>query len=256
MSSEVPMSTLQEIITKIKQKEKEADMDVAAAPYAVRAGTESLVRNAKEELVLLKKQYRDSVMKSSMVISVSGPGSEEFGAVARKNFKMLAFDSDDLAKYLEDKLRARGVREDFGSNENHFLMTELVELRTTLELSQLPPLNPESGYGKPLAVAIRNVLAASYGSDLSQAYVRRKVEAEALEARFAGKTLGIIVSGFPDDNFTFLPGPAFRIRLSGQSVTKKLVGDELQRIKSSISKKPEVTVTENQNQEEQNVKEN
>lgn len=235
------MNTLREILDRLSDKEAEAALNPEDASPKVRAGVEALARNAKVDVERIAKEYKDAVMGSVVIIGVKGATAQEFATAAEKAGS-IAINFTAVNDRLVKALKARGVGELYTSTAHFMLIDELSKLRLEYDMVQLPTpqVNAYSDgiYDAPLAIAIEKLLRKNYGTGLQSAVTRREIGARALQARFSGKKLPVVVYNLEEDvNVSFIPAPLTVVK-SDKKVSDNIVKKQLSTIKAMLSSKP------------------
>jgi hypothetical protein len=257
------VTNLKELISKIEEKRAEAAVSPEDADPRVRAGVESVVRNAKRELETLEAQYKEAVLANVVIIAIEGEGSKEFADTARIAFEVPTVNYRGAIDRVTDSVKARSSRVDFGTQEFFMVLDELNKLKLDYNFLQLPApkVNPaiDQVYDRPVATAIENIIKTNYDEELSSAVARRDIGTLALKLKFAGKHLPVVLYGYGGSlNESLLPRPIATVSVKSDEVTKDFVKDVLTQVKtrlgggSSRKKKADVSTEEtNQQSEEQ-----
>jgi hypothetical protein len=91
-------------------------------------------------------------------------------------------------------------------------------------------------YDQPIEVAVRRLLEKNYGSSLQSAVTRREIGRKALEARFSGKKLPVMVYNLLERVDTrFLPDPSADI-VSNSVPNETVVKKKLTEVKNLLNK--------------------
>ena len=232
------MSTLKEILEKLKDKRAEAAIDAEGLNPKVRSMGEGIIRNAKREIVELEKQYKKEVSKHALIIGVTGPGASKFAEIAKEDFKTLSVDYMGSVKYLTASIEKRGGRKTYGSQEHFMLMTELNQIKVKSDMVKLPQpqIGPHDGvWEQPIADAINKMFVRNYGGGFYSAITLREIETQALKEEFSGKTLPVVVYNLdvPVDT-TMLREPYENIETTSEDITKEFVKSVLMSVKNKL----------------------
>jgi hypothetical protein len=235
------MNQLKEILSQLQDKEAEANLQPEDVNPNVRAGVEALVRNAKQSIEGIARQYREAVMANVVIIGVKGKTAKEYAEVAKK-LGSLAVDYNLIQDRLTNNLRLRAVGEYFTSDANFKLIDELAKIRLEYDMTQLPTpvINAYNDgiYDAPLAIGIQKLLVKNYGTALESAITRREIGKQALESRFTGKKLPVVIYNLDRDvDARFIPAPMIVIESNGP-VTENGVKKKLSEIRAQLNGKP------------------
>lgn len=197
---------LKELLTKISQKEAEAAIFPEDANPNVRQGVEAMVRNAKADLETLRKQYKESVLNAIRVIGVKGETSEQFAQIARETTGSVVLNFNSIVDRITKSLLSQALGDRYTTNAHFALVGELSRIRLEYDMVRLPspmvsPNDPVYGY--PIVDAVPLIIEKNYGTSLQSAVSRRDACQAALDARFSGAKLPVIlynVKGDVDSN--------------------------------------------------------
>lgn len=233
------MNHLKEILTKLADKEAEASIDPEDTNPNVRAGVEALVRNAKADLSLIKSEYKNAVMDNVVVLSVLGEGSKQFADYASK-LGAVSINFEAVTERLVTNLRNRAVGDLYTSTAHFMLLDELSKLRLEYDIVRLPTpqINAYNDgiYDAPLAHAISLLLDKNYGTSLQSAITKREIGNAALEAKFSGQKLPVVIYNMKkQSDSNFIPNPFTIIEVDGK-VTEELVKNKLKDVKTKLKK--------------------
>lgn len=242
------MNQLKEILATLKEKEAEANIQPEDVDPKVRAGVEALVRNAKASLDTIARQYRDAVMANVVIIGVNGKTAQQYAEIAQK-LGSIAIDFNMIKDRLVTNLKKRAVGELFTSDANFKLIDELAKIRLEFDIVQLPTpqINAYNDgiYDAPIDIAISKLLLKNYGTSLESAITRREIGRKALEAKFTGKKLPVVLYNLDKDvDARFIPAPLLTIE-SNSNVTENGVKKKLSEIRAQLNGKQK---TENEGQ--------
>jgi len=238
--------TIKEILNQFIEKNAEANISLNNIPYTYRTGAEGNVRAARELAEKLKKQYFEEVAKSAIIIAVKGQQSEQFAEIADANFETMSLSHTGLLDRLYNTLKTKLARDSYSQYEHSTLVGEIVALKNELEIVQLPlpALNTqETYYNQDLRKSMETVLSKTYGDSLNSVYLKKQLVEKALQSRFDGNVLPVILYNYRGELDTnFLPRPAQVIDLDevtdngevelGIELVKSLLTD----VKSKIRK--------------------
>lgn len=248
------MNSLKEVLQRLTDVEADSKLEPTECDPRVRAGIEAKVRNAKQDLDRVSKEYKDALMNNVVVIGVTGKTAGDFATSAEKAGAIIVdfnFIVDDMA----DKLSRRAVGDLYTSDAHFKLLDELSKVRIEYDMVQLPTpqVNAYSDgiYNAPLKEAITKLFAKNYGSSLQSAVSRRTIGAKGLVARFGGKKLPVIIYNLTEQVDTrFIPNPVITITSDGK-VTDNGVKKKLSEVKNMLLEKKEDSQTNGQSAQTQ-----
>lgn len=236
------MNKLKEMIDKIQETEAQSRIRPEESDPRTRNGVEAMVRNAKGSLEQLYSEYKEAVMQNVVIIGVSGETSKEFAEKA-ESLGSLSVDFNLIKDRLKNGLASRAVGERYNSNAHLMFLAEISQIRLEFNIVRLPvpQVNGYSDgvYDSPLNTAIDRIIENNYGASLQSAVTRREIGKKALEKRFWGKKLPVIVynlEGVVDTNF--IPLPVATVESSGK-VTESSVKKKLSTIAAQLNGKVE-----------------
>jgi hypothetical protein len=243
------MNQLEEILSKISEKEAEAGIHPEEVDPKVRQGVEALVRNAKAELTKINAEYRDEVMNSVVVIGVTGETAKQFAEKA-ESVGAIAVDFHLIQDRLVGALENSSVGDVYTSNAHFRLISELSQIRLDYDMVALPTpqINAYNDgiYDSPLKLAVERLLDKCYQSSLQCAVTRREIGKKALALRFTGQKLPVVVYNMDRDADTrFLPMPVVQFS-SDKDVTDEGVKKKLSEIKTLLNSKNKKQKTNDQ----------
>jgi predicted metal-dependent peptidase len=235
-------SKLKELIDAYKDKFAESKIEPADADPKVRAGVEAIVRNATRDLPDLTDRYMNEVVKHAVIVAVKGTNGEEFGTIAKYRFKMISIDYHLALNRMIKSMRKRGVRPDYYNEEYSMTLDEIQQIKLEYNILQLPApkINhtTDQVYNRPLEVALANLIKNNYNEQLYSVVTRRELGKQALEDRFDGKNLAVVLYNYQGElDETFLPKPIIVIDANGP-VDEKFVQQKIAEVKSKLNHKP------------------
>lgn len=238
------MNNLKELYGKILDVTADSEIDPTACDPRVRPGVEAKVRNAKQDLERVKKEYQDALIGHVVTIGVNGSSAAEFAHAAEKA-GAIAVDFELIVNRMAENLSKRAIGNEFTSDALFKLIDELSKVRIEYDMVQLPTPRADAYsdgiYNAPLREAIAKLFFKNYGSSLQSAITRREIGKKGLEAKFTGKKLPVIVYNLTQDvDVRFLPVPVTVITSNGK-VTDNNVKKKLAEIKAMLADKKEET---------------
>lgn len=254
---------LKELIDSYRDKLAESQINPADADPKVRAGTEAIQRNAVRDLPDLAARYMDEVMKHSVIIGVSGTNSEEFAKIAKYRFKVVSVDYSLALNKMVNNMRKRGVRDAFYNEEYFMTLDEIIKLKSEYGILHLPAprINHASDqvYNYPLEKALTNLIKTNYGDQLYSVVTRREIGKQALEDRFSGKSMPVVLYNYNGGyDESLLPRPILTVDANGK-IDEKFVQSKLNEVKAKLNPRPKnktEQLTEEKTQESTQTEEN
>lgn len=190
------MSNLKEIYAELKKKEELSQIDPNRIEMRIRAGMEGQIRAAQSEIPALKNQYKEQVLRNSVVMAVSGQYGSDFAAIAEKDFGTISVDFLEIVDEISDSILKRGYKDVYNTNSHHYAMDELNKIKMNYLISQLPVFQAnftEIGADLPLKAGLLYQLKKQYGGQLFTAVSREKIAKRALAAGFTGNNLPVVL---------------------------------------------------------------
>lgn len=248
------MTDLKSIIREIAEKEAETRINPEDADPRVRYGVEAMKRNAENDLVDLKQKYKDLVMGTAVIIAVSGDGSAKFAEISAKKVKTQTLDYKLIARTLSSRIVSRGHIGLYSQNSHMMLWDEMNHARLKYGFIRLP--QPQASYidgvfDTPLESAIESIFEKNYGSSLYSAVTRREIGELALENKFDGEKLPVVLYNYTGTfDPAFLPAPVVTVQ-ADEDVTERFVKSVLSEVRLIVNKtKEEVQETLNEQGED------
>lgn len=232
------MNKLKELLDTYQEKEAESKILPEDVDPKVRAGVEALVRNATAALPQLADYYRDAVIAYTVVIGITGKTAKEF-AQAAESLGAIALDFNQVVDRIVKNVKGRAVGDIYNSDAHFKVIDELSKLRLEYNMVQLPTprVNAYNDgiYESPIEVGVPILLSKNYGSALQSAVTRREIGKRALEAKFTGQQLPVVVYNLNEDLDTrFLPAPITSIKSDGV-ISAAQVKKQLSQIKKLLN---------------------
>lgn len=246
------MTDLKAILTELEEKEAESKLVPEQVDPRVRAGVEAKVRNAIQDLPRIQDKYKEAVMSTVTIIAVTGENAEKFAQIASDTMNALSVDFQLIKSRFVNNLKSRNAGEVYSSNTHFMLLDEVQKVKLEYKVLALPaPVINHYFDGiidEKLEKAIELLLKKNYGNSLYSAITRREVGKRALEERFAGKNLPVILyncNGEVDTNF--LPTPSFLVDASSD-VNVNMVKETLSNMAKTIKGKRKTAKKEDQSE--------
>lgn len=191
--------TLSEILEQIEQNQKLADTDPESTPGLSRAGFAVAIREAKDLLVDLKKEYKDQLLDRARDVFVFGDKAKisEFGKLAEAEGAVVV-DADELYRRLSGPCDASlGAEREFGPSQVSLLISGLKGVSVDLDIlnmnaPKLPGLVKVEDAAATTA-HVRSMVRAAVGDDLNKLYLAADVTKKALEVKFKASGLVVVV---------------------------------------------------------------
>jgi hypothetical protein len=234
------MNVLKEMMAKIQEVEATSRIEPGDSDPRTRNGVEAMVRNAKGSLDKLYTDYKEAVMQSVVIIGVSGETGKEFAEKAEETGS-LSVDFNLINDILKEGMSKRSVGDRYNSNAHMMFMNEISNIRLQFNIVRLPVpmINGYSDgiYDSPINEAIDKIIKKNYNASLNSAVTRRVIGAKALEKRFTGKKLPVLVYNLTGDVDTnFIPFPFATLESTG-NVTLAGVKKKLSSIAAQLNSK-------------------
>lgn len=228
--------TLDQLVSELAQKQTIAQTNLDDIPWMTRPAWSSNIERAKEELTVLKAEYRNKLLAQSLAIFVVGGTDEQkaaFASIAKKEADVLVLNADDLYKRLAQPIDAAlGTQRTFTATYVPMLLRGMKEVGDELAIREIAapkfssetPILEDSG---AVVELVREVVRDSSGDDLNRLYLADKLTDQALAVRYKGSVVPVIVLGAGPDEVLGLT-PLFAhvgalVSLDGVNVDKELV---------------------------------
>jgi len=225
---------LKELLDQIKELTAESNIEPEAVAPSVRAGTEAIKRNAIRNLAEKKAEYLQLVPNHFGVIAVTGDSGEEFAREAT-NIGYLALNYEEVNKRLAKAINARSAKGEFYSPEYWAMIEELTNIKSDLKAQSLPVPNfktDEAGRFASIDDAVKTLIERELGTELYALYTRKLAAEKALELKFHGDLIPIIVYNYKEGNGWALPSPIGLI--TANETTTDQVKEVLEQVKTKI----------------------
>ena len=136
--------SLKETLDSILEKKAESRVEPLDCDPRIRAGVEGAVRNAKEAIPALEREYKAEVLKTAVIIAVCGKGAAKFAQISKDVFKTVAIDFHYVVDEVAAAISARGGNDEYNTQEHWLLLNELQRVRHDYEIASILP--PEVNY--------------------------------------------------------------------------------------------------------------
>ncbi len=234
---------LKKLYGQIVVKRAEASVDLTAISPKIRPGIEGMKRQAEVEIVKLEQTYRDEVVKSMVVIAVTGTGAKKFAEIARDKYKTVSVNYFKiLDNIVESVVVKRGGRNLYATNEHIMVLDELLKAKMAYGISYMPTLQTrfnEIGVDQPLKESLYKNFSHHYGGSLYSAVLRWEIAQQALENGFTATNLPTVVYNYDVEtglDKTIMNQPVATISVTEEEVTDKLVKENLTEVRDSLKK--------------------
>jgi len=195
------MSELKEILGKINQAIPVAKEDVTQGNPATLQARAGRRRSAQEELIRLKRDYRNAVLRNAAFIIVVGDEAEKFGAVALDKYGCQSFKAESFFEELAGRVDKRA----YAGRESSASLFDLVgrhleDMANNMDLASYPMLVYSTKYSgaiadaEQLAKLLERAVIEQVGSELAAVHVLNKASSSYLEGGYTAKTAPIILS--------------------------------------------------------------
>jgi len=175
-----------------------------------------------------------------VLIAVSGEGCREFAEIAAKDCGTVSVDFQGVTKKLVERLKARYASDTYNQGTHFILLDEFQKLKLEYEILRIAA--PQvSGYNDgiydfPLEEAVDKLLIKNYGDKLFSAISRREIGEQALNGKFNGKKLPVVLYNYTGSVDTdSLPLPLVTLAIDSK-VTLKSVKKALTEVSSKLNK--------------------
>lgn len=234
------MQSLKSLIAKIEEKRAEAAVSPEDADPRIRAGVEAMVRQAKQAVGELEKEYKEAVMANIVIVAVEGRSASEFANIASVAFDTPVLDYGLSANRIKNNIRERSPRLEFNTQEFFMVLDELNKIKLDYEMLTLPvpKVNPavDQVYNMPIDTAVDNIVAVNYGESLASAVTRREIGKLALKMKFTGKHMPVVLFNYKGNlDESHLPRPFVTVNAGDGEVSKSMVKEILTEIKTRLS---------------------
>jgi hypothetical protein len=227
---------LTKLVEQIKEKTAETNIDVSKMDPKVWATADGLIRQAKIDLDVIKKQYTTELMNGLALIAVTGKKSSKFAKITEKA-KFFTIDFLAISKVLAQNVKNRCQRDEFDSQEYLILLDEINKIKKELNVVRFPmPANTRfpDVYGKPVSEAVISLIEKTYGTELYAVFTRKQIIDEALSILYDGSHLPVIVYNYVNDEKQWvLPRPVTVVDASGEvnaAMVQKVVDEVREKI--------------------------
>lgn len=199
------MKTLESMINELSAAQATAAIDIEEKPASVRGGWATRVREAKDAVVTLRKEYSEALLKSSVAIFLDG--APEKIAKATEVFTAnngLIVDAnalyDRFTKVIEPTMsegRSWGVAQTFRLN---VAIQEIMHEVGVNEMDRPTPGNPPAlPTADDTRKYVKSLIQGAVGDNLARLYLAKSVVDRAVEIRYTGVTVPVLVLGATPD---------------------------------------------------------
>jgi len=192
--------TLEEILKDYQRSDTLSKRDLDTVPTNTRAGFETQIRHAKDQLPRLRVEYLTRILKKATGFFLEGSEDKvkKFTAISVAN-GAFQVDATEIFEKLADQVQGSiGSRREFSVTQTSLLnhaLTELVEKTGydgKAERVTVNDLRVVSDRRK-LVAYIRELVTRTNGAVPSRAYAQASLVDQALKTEFAGKHLVAVV---------------------------------------------------------------
>lgn len=246
MNQDSANQSAQELLQALNETSKMANQDVFSFPLNIRDGMDGVIRQAKEKLVTLKKQYAEVVGKNLVIIPVVGEKSEEFAKLASSNFGVFSMNYYSPADETTERLLARRMDSVYVQSSYSASLDDIYLIKNRYNISKLPFMVALDGswFGRPLKDAIRQQFNNAYGNELYSIAIREEAGMHAAEIKYDGTKMPVVVYNYNEEmglNSSILSSPEKVIKLDGsEELSPEFVMQTLSSIKNKSGKPKKV----------------
>ena len=195
------MTQLKEIIKEFKKELEITKTPLDNVPATAYAGRKGKVRRAKENILLLKERYLNSVRSSSIFILNVGENKEEFTNIAKEEFGCFCLDSDQMFHELVSDLDEQLFKGKQVSAAIFDIVGRKIEdVALDMGIQSYPFMNFEGKYKvkvntrEELMKVVRRGVCDKIGGELVGLYSTYKVAQQALDELYDAKIVPIVLS--------------------------------------------------------------
>lgn len=206
--------TLEDVLKDYAQADKLSKQNVEAYPMNGRPGIEMRVRQSKDKLPKLRLEYLTRILRSSFGFFLEGEDQakkDAFAAIAVEN-GAVTVDADTVYQKIADVVQTTmGRNKEFSVTQVGLMdhtLRELVEKTGydgTLNRTAITELRVCKDRPRLLAY-VRDLVARSNGSVPATVSAQSQIVAQALEKKFSGKRLVVVVTNATASNRAALGG--------------------------------------------------
>jgi hypothetical protein len=201
-------TTLEEILKRLDSAQKMANIDPDDPVYTkTRAGIEVAVRQAKEDLVRLRRDYERKVLETGVAIFLYGPADKAkvFGQLVSEMGEAVVIDASEIytniAKRIEPSL---GHGRQLTAEHISMLHAALMEVAREVGVHLTRPAKLTRMEIIPdfesLVAYVRDELRGNFGDEMNAAYLQLALGREGLKIRYMGSTSPVIIlNAVPDE---------------------------------------------------------
>jgi hypothetical protein len=188
---------LKDIVKKIDDIKAVAQMTPTQNPrtYNMQLGK---IRRAQEDLNLLLEDYRQEVRRKVVFILPAGAGAEKFTQIASEG--CFSLDAKELFNKISDKISpVLYGNQPFNASTLDTAMSYFAELADTIGITSYPQVIFKAKYAKKLgskqdlSESLKESMSESIGSDIVGHYSVHAVAQLAINEKFAGKVVPVVL---------------------------------------------------------------
>jgi hypothetical protein len=198
------MRLVEEVLTDIKTYTEVANKDLGAISMAMQAGWQCAVREAKDKLVELRKEYDSAVSSRTVGLFVSGPEDklEELGKLV-KNENGLTVNVSLMYEKIADRIwPSIGRTMMFGMQQFTILMDTLRQISIDLDVQDVKPM----GYKEvciqtkdDLVSHVRTLVREAVGDKLNAKLIKQTILNHCLNQQTAAKYILVLLKNSIDE---------------------------------------------------------
>lgn len=241
--------SLREMMDEYASCEEIANRELLGTPTRSLPALQMRQREAQDRMATLTKEYGDALLKQGFAIFTKGDLENQglFAAVAKNEVEIMAVPADGLYQFIADEVEpGLGGRREFGISQLAILVRTLTLITVNHGLDELPTPNIDGlvvcQTREDLVALVRKLIRGSSGDTLNQAWIRREVTKQGLQARYARERVPVILTGAQDDEIEglknlFPSGLSFEVEATEENIAPEGVIKVFSEIKKALPAK-------------------
>lgn len=197
--------SLPELLDKISQKEKVANLNIEEIHPSTRPGMGVAINQAKTELVNLKSSYINELLNKCVAFLVEGSDKQvqDFVNFSKEESGAITLDVNEMYVRISKTIeRSMGKNWDFTTSQHFLLISEVKELMSGLGIVGLdaPRFQNDKTVNNPQSLLsyIKESIRSTSGDALNIEFLKSKLGSLALTAGHKEGILPVIVVGASD----------------------------------------------------------
>lgn len=191
---------LKDVLKKIEEAKVVVNQDPNFHPKT-HAGKLGQIRRAKEDLKMLYSEYREAVRSKIVFIIPTGLGASKFSDIADKEYGCFKSDAEGVYNEVTENINsALYENTTFNPSSLETSMNYFRELADEIGLLSYPQVIFKSNYAKPLKNkedfrnSLKEAINEQIGSDIVGHYTVDRISTLAVNDKFAGKIVPVVMS--------------------------------------------------------------